>query len=244
MLFLLFALVWAQPQRGSLKKYLSRIQTQSHTPLLVVISPGWNEEDLDPLLSSLWSEGFNLWTLHFPYETQTSASVSADSRNAITSFSQAPIVVSHDFAGSLIVQDIAPVGTIMALALFSSPLNHRCAPALEQALQETDEDELWEMLGDPALRESNPLWRDYIVSLCRNPPRPSIENISMPIWAATSNINNVAPPESIRPFLHPNHTFFRPGPLNLNRIEPNSNEILSHPPTTKILLQWLRRVAR
>ena len=235
MLFFLFSFLWALPDAYH-TKYLERIHTNNTSVVLVLISPGWTEKMLDPLLYHIWKEGFSVWSLRFAEHAQSDQEMKHSIEQAIDKH-QSPIVIAQGFSGRTLLQHSKRFASkISALALFASPVRISCSPVLEQALKGGS----WSILENPPLKNANPSFHNDVWEACQR--RDTFALPFQHVWATTTNGNAIVPPESIRPYLLEHHFFLRAGPLSLQGAEPSYQELFTHPPTLSALSKWMRKI--
>ena len=227
---LLFALPSAQHT-----EYLRRIASPKHPPVLVLISPGWDEQMLTPLLQHLWKEGFSVWTLRFSHHAQDLNTMSINIHEAIAQH-QDPFVVAQGLSSIVFMQNIDEYQiNISGLALLGAPIQPFCSPALIHALQKNS----WTHFQNIQLKHANPTFHELVHSWCMQRTNLRSHIPVNDVWAATTNIHPIAPPESIRSYLHTDHRFVRSGPLALHGREPTHHQLPSHHPTLSDLTTWL-----
>jgi len=235
MLFFLFSFLWAIPDAYH-TKYLERIQTNNTSVVLVLISPGWTEQMLDPLLYHIWKEGFSVWSLRFAEHAQSDREMKDSIEKAMVQH-QHPIVIAQGFSGRTILQNPQIFASkISGIALFASPVRTSCSPALEQALKGGD----WDIFHHIPLENANPSFHDDLWEACQK--REVFDLPYQHVWATTTNGNSIVPPEAIRPYLLEHHQFIRSGPLALQGSEPSYQELFAHAPTLSALSKWMRKI--
>ena len=233
MLFFLLSWLFALPDAYHVQ-YLERIQTNNNPPVLVLISPGWTEQLLEPLLSQLWTEGFAVWSLRFAHHAQTDTQMLESIATAIEKH-QKPFVVSQGFSGRMLLKHADTFAPhISGVALLASPIASFCSPALEKALQGGS----WSAVDHPPLSQASPSFHQDLWRACQQ--REILKPLFTNIWAATTNGNPIVPPENIRPYLGDDHQFLRIGPLALQGSEPSYQELFAHPATLSALSSWIR----
>jgi len=235
MLFFLLSWLFALPEAHHVQ-YLERIQTKNEPIVLVLISPGWTEQMLDPLFYHLWKEGFSVWSLRFAEHAQTDKKMRQSIAQALEKHPNT-IVIAQGFSGRILLQHARLFSKkMLGLALFASPVRTSCSPALEKALQGGS----WSVLHHPPIKDANLSFHEDLWKACQK--RERLELPFEHVWAATTNGNSIVPPETIRPYLLEHHQFVRSGPLALQGAEPSYQELFAHPPTLVSLSSWMRKI--
>ena len=218
-------------------EYLHRISTPNRPVVLVLISPGWSEQKLSALFEHLWLEGFSVWFLRFEAHAQDEESMKQSLKEAVQTHEK-PILVAHGLSSIFMLSSIQDLrNEVSAIALLGAPIQPWCSPNLMDALQNNN----WSAYPDLPLQFASPTFHKEVYKWCSQktitPPKLDWANI----WAATTNVDSIAPPESIRPYLDTHHRFVRSGPLSLHGKEPNHIELAIHPNTLRDLSRWLWR---
>lgn len=232
-------MVFALPQFQH-TEYLARVSTNSKADIVVLISPGWNEQSLELLLTNLWMSGFSVWFVLFPLHAQHPEDMYHSIQDVLL-LHKKPIVVAQEFAGSLFIdhsEEFAP--QISGLALLGSPLSFYCAPDFLQALQHNT----WSKFENPPIQNANISFHEYLREKCAKPISLDMHIPIENLWVATTNTHPFAPPESIRPVLQNHHKFVRSGPLALHGTEPTFMELYTHSPTLHEMTSWLLYITK
>lgn len=239
MTFLLFCMAFALPLFQH-SEYLARVSTHSTTEIVVLISPGWNEQTLEPLLKELWTSGFSVWYVEFPLHAQHPEDMYHSIQHVISQHKK-PIVVAQGFTGSLFVDHAEEFSSqISGLAMLGSPLSFYCSPAFVHALQNNT----WSEFTNPPIHKAEISFHHYLLQKCDTPLSVGTTIPIDNLWIATTNTHPFAPPESIRPVLQHHHQFVRSGPLALHGAEPYFLDLYAHPPTLHELTYWLRHLTQ
>ena len=216
-------------------EFLHRISTSERPQILVLISPGWDEQKLLPLLEHLWIEGFSVWSLRFSQHAQDLEQMSLSLNEALNKHTN-PIVIAHGLSSIVLLSTIEQTkNKIRGLAFLGAPIKPFCAPAFKKALKEN----MWDEYPTLPTQYSSTTFHHLTYTWCTK--EHSVQDILdfSHVWSATTNTHPVAPPESVRPHLNTQHRFVRSGPLALHGREPLSTELVSHKPTLDDLSTWL-----
>ena len=233
LLFTFFLSLFALPTAHH-TEFLRRIHTPNRPEVLVVISPGWDEEKLNPLLEHLWLEGFSVWSLRFADHAQDLEQMSQSLTTALSTHTN-PIVIVHGLSSIVLFHTPKFNSTIRGYAFLGSPLKAHCSPRLKEALR-TDK---WNDYPHLPLRHASHTFHQLVYTWCTE-KKSTRQILDAPyIWSATTNAHPIAPPESIRPYLGIKHRFVRSGPLALHGREPSPIQLGTHKPTLNDLSKWL-----
>ena len=228
LLFSLFALPSAYHT-----EFLQRVSTSNRPQILVLISPGWDEQKIAPLLEHLWIEGFSVWSLRFAKHAQDLEQMSQSIEEALKEHTH-PVVIAHGLS-SLALLHVLQKTQLHGLAFLGAPIKPFCSPSLKEALQ----NHTWDAFETLPIQYSSHTFQQLAYTWCeRKLVNHDVLDVSH-VWSATTNMHPIAPPESIRPHLAPDHRFVRSGPLALHGKEPTAIELIRHKPTLEDLSTWL-----
>lgn len=231
--FTLFSFLFALPPAQH-TEYLRRISAPQRPTILVLISPGWDEIMLSPLLQHLWKEGFSVWSLKFSPHAQDIDSMNESIKKAIA-VHQSPFIVAQGLSSVVLVQNLQSYNRdISGVGFLGAPIQPFCSPKLIESLKTNR----WNHFQSLPLIQANDTFHTLIHNWCTQEETQKTTLISN-IWAATTNVHPLAPPESVRPYLHKEHRFLRSGPLALHGKEPTFLELPIHQPTLSDLTAWL-----
>ena len=216
-------------------EFLRRISTPDRPQILVLISPGWEEQMVYPLLEHLWMEGFSVWSLRFAQHAQDLEQMSQSLEKALDSHTD-PIVLAHGLSSIVLLHAISKTKSkIRGLAFLGAPIKPLCSPDLKDALIK----HTWKEFSDFPIQRASPTFHQLVHQWCIGDSIAGEVLGIQYVWSATTNTNPIAPPESIRPHLSSQHRFVRSGPLALHGKEPRANELVMHKPTLEDLSLWL-----
>ena len=234
MLITFFLLLFALPTAHH-TEFLHRISTPVRPPILVLISPGWTEQMVYPLLKHLWMEGFSVWSLRFAIHAQDLEQMSQSLEEALDVHTN-PVVVAHGLSSLIVLSTISKTtSNIRGVAFLGAPIKPFCSPHFKEALQKNS----WESFPRFPIENASPTFHQLTYEWCIG-EHSTDEILDIPhVWSATTNTHPMAPPESIRPHLSKQHRFVRSGPLALHGREPQAHELISHHPTLNDLSTWL-----
>ena len=222
LLFSLFALPNAHHT-----KLLHRVATTERPQILVIISPGWDEQMASPLLEHLWRKGFSVWSLRFAQHAQDLDQMSESIERALDHHTD-PVVVVHGFSSIALLNTLPRTKSkIRGLAFLGAPLEPFCSPAIEESLHKNT----WDNFSDLPIQYASSTFHQIVYTWCKGKHGAYDIGDIHHVWSASTNINPIAPPESIRPHLSTQHRFIRSGPLALHGREPSSVELVQHKPT-------------
>ena len=214
-------------------EFLQRVSAPNRPQILVLISPGWDEQKIAPLLEHLWMEGFSVWSLRFAKHAQDLEQMSQSLEDALEKHTN-PVVIAHGLS-SLVLLHARKDTKLHGLAFLGAPLKPFCSPSLKEALQSN----IWDTFETLPIRYSSSTFQQLAYMWCEQKLKTR-DVLDVPhVWSATTNMNPIAPPESIRPHLAPEHRFVRSGPLALHGREPTAIDIVKHKATLEDLSTWL-----
>ena len=216
-------------------EFLHRISTPVRPQVLVLISPGSDEQMMDPLLVHLWMEGFSVWSLRFAQHAQDLEQMSQSLEEALDTHTN-PVVVAHGLSSIVLLHTISQTSAkASSLAFLDAPIKPFCSPYLKRALQQNS----WDFFPELPTQYASTTFHQLTHRWCSGEyTTGDIEHIPY-VWAATTNTSTIAPPESVRPHLHAQHRFIRSGPLALHGREPHASDLIAHKPTLNDLSTWL-----
>jgi hypothetical protein len=190
---------------------------------------------LSPLLDHLWNQGFSVWSLRFSQHAQSPEIMHQSISKAIATHKN-PFIVAQGFSGTIFVEKAEQYqDSIAGLALLGSPIVLSCPSALLNALNNND----WTVFDNPPIQNANRSFHEALKERCSRKLDTTYITPFQNVWAATTNANPLAPPESVRLHLQKNHRFLRSGPLSLHGIEPNHIDLFAHKHTLKDLSYWI-----
>ncbi len=240
-LALLTSLQLALANPIGLKQHNGRFETERGLRALIIKTPGWEHKEYSSLLAELGDYGFEIWTQDFPKNSQRPEEMKKMITQAMNIWPKgSTLMIGHGFAGS-IMAEAALEGNFSpnSMALIGVPLSHRCNPALKSLLKIeasiTEPEKL--LYGDVSVLKTSPDWTDALRKWCEKERKTNLEKIQFPVWVAASGLDNIAPPENVRPMIGKHH-FLRVGPLSFHRTEPDHGRIMHHKPTLFALRQW------
>jgi len=233
---------------------------------LVVFTPGLTASAYEPLLDALESAGLDTWTLRFPPAAQDADRITGQwiPEAAVEAAGGRPIaVIGYGLGGTLAALSIdAGALTPDALVLLGSPL--RCEPLglydwlAQQSLPSSDLDLIgaqearWQempvlelLIGTPLpqLEALSPGWLATLQSWAGGALSVDLRDDSVAVWAGASGLDNLAPPEWVRPAV-PATSFFRFGYLRFESEDPDHIGLLSNPRALRMLSRWTATTLR
>jgi len=226
---------------------------------LIVVTPGVKRDNYSLLIDKLEREGLDAWSIRFPIEAQDASLITSIwIPAALEEFdTQVTVLVGHGFGGTLAAEAVA-LGTASpnALAILGSPLiTHPTKLSdwvakqpipIDPISPDMFEDITWEdklltalLLGEESLtlEVMSPQWVSTIQSWMTGQLNIDLTEASCPIWAGSSGMDNIAPPEWVRPKVAPS-SFIRFGYLRMNRVEPDHSQLLTDSPAPRALSKW------
>ncbi|MFT5682044.1 MAG: hypothetical protein ACI8RZ_002962 [Myxococcota bacterium] len=229
---------------------------------LIVCTPGLSEFAYDPLVAALESAGLDAWTLSFPPTAQDASAIIGQWLPEVTaslSVDRPIAVVGHGLGGTLAALSVESGAlTPSALAMLGSPLRTESTGLhdwlLAQPLPEDDLDlaplaeTQWQDMGALALLIGEPLppfedvsvdWLVQLQAWASGGLSVDLRDTDVPIWAGASGLDNLGPPEWIRPGVPP-ESFFRFGYLRFDSEDPDHIGLLSSPRALKMLSRWVK----
>jgi hypothetical protein len=234
---------------------------------LVVSTPGFGDAAYVPLVEAIESEGIDAWLLSFPVEHQQPDHIIERAiPGAVHELAQAGRtvgLVGHGLGGTLAAAAATRGDTVRgpdAIALLGAPLqlvpsaltgwmlHHPIPPG---GLNLNDQQEiLWEeqpalelLLGEPLphLERVSSDWLHALSDWLMTGRTFSLDGLACPAWVGASGLDNLAPPESVRPFAGP-ATFERFGLQHFDPHVPDHADLLRDEHSTRVLARWLKRV--
>lgn len=234
---------------------------------LIVPSPGLGPTATDRLARRLERGGWDAWRLDLVSAAADPEQAAAEAIPAALAELRArgPVLLVGEGLGGRVAAMSVARGAARpdALALLGAPLDLQAAgdqpfalhlwlserpvPAEGLDLEEArharwrDQRVLPLLLGEPLppLGTLPASWLSALATEVREGPRISLEGVDLPIWAAASPSDDLAPPESVRAGLGEG-TFLRLGYLNLDPREPDHAGLLTNPAPAKALLAWAK----
>ncbi len=234
-------------------------------PVLVVTTPGYAELAYQPLLEALESQGLAPLVLRFgPWSDDPSAALHAVLREASGAGDwQETAIVAHGLGGRLLVEALGELPSPRAVALLGVPLELQPV-ALTRDLADRSAPTGSVELDSPAIRDAT--WQDQpILPLLLGSPLPPMERVSgpwlgqlaqdlsggvtldldimsraTPTWVALGDLDNLAPPECVRPHVGQAEVV-RFGPLRMDGQHFDSADLLRHPRPLTQVARWLAR---
>jgi pimeloyl-ACP methyl ester carboxylesterase len=208
---------------------------------LVVGTPGLSIRTFDPLCAALQDAGVDCWVLELPPAAQDPNRLVAEILPAATArWPQSRlVVVGVGLGGTLAAEAIAGghLPQVDALALLGAPLEIQptaltnwlatwpvpatgLSPDDLRSAQWKGQGVLPLLLGEDELRPSqvSAPWLRTLGDWVRSGHRVDLREVSMPIWVGVGGLDNLAPPESVRPWLG-SAKFVRFGQLRLDARE-------------------------
>lgn len=227
---------------------------------LVVCTPGMAVSAYAPMVAALEAAGLDAWTVQFPPAAQDADAITSQWLPEIVaglSTQGAVAVVGHGLGGTLAALSVASAAISPdALAMLGSPLRTEATeltdwlatkplPAEELSLSAVSAVQ-WRGLGVlalmvgeplPALGAVAPAWLAQLQAWSGGGLSVSLQASAVPIWAGASGLDNIAPPEWVRPAVPP-AAFYRFGFLRLESDDPDHIGLLSSPKALRMLSRW------
>ncbi len=235
------------------------------TPVaLVVLSPGLRDDASQPLVDALEAEGIDAWTLSPPLHAQDPTRllgvVLPAARAALPGDGHA--LVGHGLGGTLAARaalDDPP----LALALLGAPLRFpRSAlttwmlslPIPDDGLDlATVPDAPWRgqpalplLLGQPLppMTRVSAAWLRGLATWADDDQPLDLRDADFPVWVGVGDLDELAPPEVVRPYLAPDTAFVRFGYLRLDPRPYRSVDLLVDPRPTRTMARALSALLR
>lgn len=227
---------------------------------LVVCTPGLALSAYAPMVEALESAGLDAWTAHFPPGAQDAATITGTWLPEIMAelSAQRPVaVVGHGLGGTLAALSVAS-GALSpgALAMLGSPLRTEPTALTDwlsaQPLPEGDlslaeaSAAQWSgvgvlalMIGEPlpALEVVDAAWLAQLRAWSGGGLSVDLREAAVPVWAGTSGLDNIAPPEWVRPWVPPT-AFYRFGFLRFESEDPDHIGLLTSHRALRMLSRW------
>jgi hypothetical protein len=240
---------------------------RSPTPAaLVVCTPGMPLSAYAPLVDALESAGLDAWTLSFPPEAQDAAAISGQWLPQVVeqlSADRRIAVVGEGLGGTLAALSVdARAIQPDALALLGSPLRTEpvglydwlatLPPPAEDLSLSAVSDASWRgmgvlelMLGAPmpTLEAVSAAWLTQLQAWTGGGLSVDLRDDGVPVWAGASGLDNLAPPEWVRPAVPPT-AFFRFGYLRFEPEDPDHLGLISSPRALRMLSRWAATTLR
>lgn len=235
------------------------------TPVaLVVATPGLSPAAHQPLVDALEAEGLDAWLLVLDPEHQdlqdAVETVLPAARAALPSARHA--LVGHGLGGTLAAQ-AATRDPPLALALLGAPLAfpssalatwlcEQPVPAGGVDLSRQGEARwnglpvLETLLGSP-LPELDRVGAAWLGDLCAwgaAGEAVDLRTLAAPVWVGVGDLDELGPPERVRPWLPPQAEFVRFGLLRLDTREYRSVDLLAEGRPARALAGWLSEQVR
>lgn len=229
---------------------------------LVVATPGLSPRAYTALVEALESRGLDAWRIDPPADA---ADVSAWLPAALTHVSagRAAALVGHGIGGTLAAQCVAAGSCAPdALAMLGSPLSSESMGVLDwlaaQPLPAGDldlsvhADTSWAghpvlplLIGAPlpGLEPLSVPWLGTLQRWASGELSVNLKETDVPLWAGASGLDNLAPPEWIRPMV-PADAFHRFGYLSFDGEDPDHIGLLTCAPALRMLSRWTAAVLR
>ena len=227
---------------------------------LVVCTPGMTVSAYAPMVDALESAGLDAWTVHFPPEAQNADAITGQWLPEVVaklSTQRTVAVIGHGLGGTLAALSVAS-GAISpgALAMLGSPLQTeateltdwlaaRPLPVQDLSLSAVSAVQ-WRGLGVlelmigaplPALGLVSPAWLATLQDWSSGGLSVNLQASAVPVWAGASGLDNIAPPEWVRPAVPPT-AFYRFGLLRFESEDPDHIGLLSSPRALRMLSRW------
>ena len=95
------------------------------------------------------------------------------------------------------------------------------------------------LLGEPLppLTDVSPDWLATLQGWCSGGLSVDLTDAAVPVWAGASGLDNLAPPEWVRPMV-PAPSFFRFGYLRFESADPDHADLLTSPRALRMLSRW------
>lgn len=233
-------------------------------PVLVVRTPGYAPSAYTRLLDALELAGLDAHRVDLPLDTEDLVGSLREALGPWLDGSRGspPRLVAHGLGGRLLVEALAELPAPRAVALLGVPLALLPSGLTDDLLgRELPAGGL--DLGLPAARAWT--WEDHSgLPLLLGEPLPPLERVSAawlqrlqdelagsdpleisalsascPVWVGVGDLDNLAPPEAVRPHLG-QAAFVRFGPLRLDGQSFDSADLLGHERPVRVLARWLR----
>ena len=239
---------------------VGRLALPDEPTALIVLTPGLSDRALSPLIAAVESAGVDVWLLRFPPTAQDAGQITAvwlpEAVEAVRSESGVALI-GHGLGGTLAALSVDVGATTPdALVLLGSPLTsepmalmdwlaHRPLPEGDLDLADVV-DSQWNgaavlplLLGEPlpSLEWLSPDWLATLQSWALGGLSIDLTDSPVPVWAGASGLDNLAPPEWIRPRV-PSASFHRFGYLRFESADPTHVDLLSSPPALRMLSRW------
>lgn len=229
---------------------------------LVVASPGLSVAAYGSLLEILESNGLDAWLIEPPPSAGDARAWLPDAL-ARAGSGRKIALVGHGIGGTLAAQCVADGACSPdALSMLGSPLRSEPVGLLdwlaEQPLPARDLDltahidTRWEghsllevLIGVPlpALGQLSPAWLGTLQGWACGGLSVDLKESGLPLWAGASGLDNLAPPEWVRPMVPP-AAFHRFGYLRFDDNDPDHIGLLNHKQALRMLSRWTAAVLR
>ena len=229
---------------------------------LVVASPGLSSASYSALIAALESAGLDAWLLAPPSDA---ADVAAWLPGALVDVGaeRKVALIGHGIGGTLAAQCVADGACRpAALAVLGSPLTSEPLGLLnwlaEQPLPAGDldltahADASWQGLAIlpvligaplPKLEPISSAWLDTLQRWASGGLSINLQEVDVPLWAGSSGLDNLAPPEWVRPMV-PAASFHRFGYLRFDHDEPDHIGLLTSTQALRALSRWTASTLR
>lgn len=232
---------------------------------LIVQTPG-----VAPGGYAIWADrlerrGFDAWLVGCPTSRQDADTITTQAiPEAVASFGARPVgLIGHGLGGTLAAISVAGGHTQpAALGLVGAPLRadttaledwlaHRPLPdtataiVLDSGLAWRGADVMALLVGAPLppLEPVSPGWLGTLRAWAHGSLWVPLHDVSVPVRAMASGMDNLAPPERVRPMV-PDGQFQRHGYLSFDGPDPEHADLLLEDGAIKELSKWLSEVLR
>lgn len=230
---------------------------------LLVVTPGLSLRETAPLVAGIEAAGVDVHALVFAVDAQAPAAMRAAVAAGVASLRGRPVaLIGHGLGGTLAIQ-AAPAAQPDAVAVVGAPLaapeqrltqwlGAQPVPALgltpvEAASATWNEQAVLPLLvGEPvpALKPVSSAWLTEVQSWTTPGWRAGVGRVQAPLWIGAGALDNLAPPEAVRPEVPDGATFVRFGLMRLDPADPTHVDLLRWPAVAEEMGAWLRTTLR